>query len=56
MHAGLGQILCGSWAEVIDPTGVFVDSYEFLVDTEPRPIRQNHTFGEDTSDENANKW
>jgi len=29
------------------------DSYEFLIDAEPKSISHNHTFGEDTDDSNA---
>jgi len=29
------------------------DSYEFVIDAEPKSISHNHTFGEDTEDSNA---
>jgi DNA polymerase IV len=43
----------GQWGKALYRKARGGDSYEFLVDAEPKSISQNHTFGEDTSDENA---
>jgi len=41
----------GQWGSALYRKARGGDSYEFLVDAEPKSISHNHTFGEDTSDE-----
>jgi DNA polymerase-4 len=41
----------GQWGHALYRKARGGDSYEFLVDAEPKSISQNHTFGEDTLDE-----
>jgi DNA polymerase-4 len=43
----------GRWGTALHRKARGEDSYEFLVDAEPKSISQNHTFGEDTTDRNA---
>jgi DNA polymerase-4 len=43
----------GQWGNALYRKARGGDSYEFLVDAEPKSISQNHTFSEDTADENA---
>jgi DNA polymerase-4 len=43
----------GKWGDALYRKARGGDSYEFLVDAEAKSISQNHTFGEDTGDENA---
>ncbi|HXN22293.1 MAG TPA: DNA polymerase IV [Candidatus Dormibacteraeota bacterium] len=45
--------LFGRWGTALHRKARGEDSYEFLVDAEPKSISQNHTFGEDTCDRNA---
>jgi DNA polymerase-4 len=51
-HERLEKIF-GQWGNALYRKARGGDSYEFLVDAEPKSISQNHTFGEDTSDETA---
>jgi DNA polymerase-4 len=43
----------GKWGDALYRKARGGDSYEFVVDAEPKSISQNHTFGEDTYDENV---
>ena len=43
----------GRWGHALYRKARGGDSYEFLVDAEAKSISQNHTFGEDTLDEQA---
>jgi DNA polymerase IV len=43
----------GQWGTALYRKARGGDSYEFMIDAEPKSISHNHTFGEDTSDENA---
>src|SRR5216683_183258 len=43
----------GRWGTALYRKSRGQDSYEFLVDAEPKSISQNHTFGEDTLDRAA---
>ncbi|HYL09319.1 MAG TPA: DNA polymerase IV [Candidatus Acidoferrales bacterium] len=43
----------GRWGTALYRKSRGQDSYEFLVDAEPKSISQNHTFGEDTADRAA---
>jgi DNA polymerase-4 len=43
----------GQWGSALYHKARGGDSYEFVIDAEPKSISQNHTFGEDTSDEIA---
>src|SRR5271169_409741 len=43
----------GRWGEALYRKARGGDSYEFLVDAEAKSISHNHTFNEDTSDEQA---
>lgn len=43
----------GQWGSALYRKARGGDSYEFLVDAEAKSISQNHTFGEDTLDENV---
>jgi DNA polymerase-4 len=40
----------GQWGTALYRKARGGDSYEFLIDAEPKSISQNHTFGEDTTD------
>lgn len=40
----------GQWGTALYRKARGADSYEFLIDAEPKSISHNHTFGEDTSD------
>ena len=42
----------GQWGEALYRKARGGDSYEFVIDAEPKSISHNHTFGEDTDDEN----
>jgi DNA polymerase-4 len=42
----------GKWGDALYRKARGGDSYEFLVDAEPKSISQNHTFNEDSFDEN----
>ena len=43
----------GLWGNALYRKARGGDSYEFVTDAEAKSISQNHTFGEDTSDENV---
>jgi DNA polymerase-4 len=43
----------GKWGDALFRKARGGDSYEFVIDAEPKSISQNHTFGEDTCDENV---
>src|SRR5258708_3512735 len=43
----------GQWGTALYRKARGGDSYEFLIDAEPKSISQNHTFGEDTDDTGA---
>jgi len=42
----------GQWGEALYRKARGGDSYEFVIDAEPKSLSHNHTFGEDTDDEN----
>jgi len=42
----------GQWGTALYRKARGGDSYEFIIDAEPKSISHNHTFGEDTDDEN----
>src|SRR5229473_827174 len=42
----------GQWGEALYRKARGGDSYEFVIDAEPKSISHNHTFGEDTDDVN----
>src|SRR5712675_2078845 len=43
----------GQWGTALYRKSRGGDSYEFVIDAEPKSISQNHTFGEDTDDTRA---
>src|ERR1700730_2389213 len=43
----------GQWGTALYRKSRGGDSYEFVIDAEPKSISHNHTFGEDTDDSNA---
>jgi DNA polymerase IV len=43
----------GQWGDALYRKARGGDSYEFVVDAEPKSISHNHTFGEDTNDDEA---
>jgi DNA polymerase-4 len=43
----------GQWGTALHRKARGGDSYEFVIDAEPKSISHNHTFGEDTDDANA---
>ena len=43
----------GQWGTALYRKARGGDSYEFVIDAEPKSISHNHTFGEDTDDSNA---
>src|SRR5271170_4044749 len=43
----------GQWGNALYRKARGGDSYEFLIDAEPKSISHNHTFGEDTNDTEA---
>jgi DNA polymerase-4 len=43
----------GQWGTALYRKARGGDSYEFVIDAEPKSISHNHTFGEDTDDANA---
>lgn len=45
----LGKIF-GQWGTALYRKARGLDSYEFVIDAEPKSISHNHTFGEDTDD------
>jgi DNA polymerase-4 len=44
------EAIFGQWGTALYRKARGGDSYEFVVDAEPKSISQNHTFGEDTAD------
>src|SRR6202166_839077 len=44
------ETIFGQWGTALYRKARGGDSYEFLIDAEPKSISQNHTFGEDTDD------
>src|SRR5277367_6069664 len=50
-HERLEKVF-GKWGDALYRKARGGDSYEFLVDAEPKSNSQNHTFNEDTFDEN----
>ena len=51
----LGKLekIFGQWGTALYRKARGGDSYEFVIDAEPKSISHNHTFGEDTDDSNA---
>jgi len=47
------ETVFGQWGTALYRKARGGDSYEFVIDAEPRSISHNHTFGEDTEDSNA---
>src|SRR5580765_6722534 len=47
------EAIFGQWGTALYRKARGGDSYEFVIDAEPRSISHNHTFGEDTEDSNA---
>ena len=47
------ESIFGQWGTALYRKARGGDSYEFLIDAEPKSISHNHTFGEDTDDSNA---
>src|SRR5256885_6488448 len=43
----------GQWGDALYRKARGGDSYEFVIDAEPKSISHNHTFGEDTDDSSA---
>lgn len=43
----------GQWGDALYRKARGGDSYEFVIDAEPKSISHNHTFGEDTNDDAA---
>jgi DNA polymerase-4 len=43
----------GQWGTALYRKARGGDSYEFVIDAEPKSISHNHTFGEDTDDDDA---
>src|SRR5579862_1649153 len=44
------ETIFGKWGDALYRKARGGDSYEFVMDAEPKSISHNHTFGEDTSD------
>jgi len=51
-HEKLDKIF-GQWGDALYRKARGGDSYEFVIDAEPKSISHNHTFGEDTNDDEA---
>src|SRR2546421_3239585 len=51
-HEKLEKVF-GQWGEALYRKARGGDSYEFVIDAEPKSISHNHTFGEDTDDSSA---
>jgi len=51
-HEKLEKIF-GQWGTALYRKARGGDSYEFVIDAEPKSISHNHTFGEDTEDSNT---
>jgi len=47
------ETIFGQWGTALYRKARGGDSYEFVIDAEPKSISHNHTFGEDTEDSNA---
>jgi DNA polymerase-4 len=47
------QKIFGQWGDALYRKARGGDSYEFVIDAEPKSIGHNHTFGEDTDDDTA---
>jgi DNA polymerase-4 len=47
------ETIFGQWGTALYRKARGGDSYEFVIDAEPKSISHNHTFGEDTSDAEA---
>src|SRR5260370_4760223 len=47
------ESIFGQWGTALYRKSRGGDSYEFVIDAEPKSIYHNHTFGEDTDDSNA---
>ena len=47
------ETIFGQWGTALFRKARGGDSYEFVIDAEPKSISHNHTFGEDTSDVEA---
>ncbi len=47
------ESIFGQWGTALYRKSRGGDSYEFVIDAEPKSISHNHTFGEDTDDSNA---
>src|SRR5580704_2798608 len=47
------ETIFGRWGEALYRKARGGDSYEFVLDAEPKSISHNHTFGEDTDDDGA---
>ena len=47
------ESIFGQWGTALYRKARGGDSYEFVIDAEPKSISHNHTFGEDTDDANA---
>src|SRR6059036_1186666 len=47
------ESIFGQWGTALYRKARGGDSYEFVIDAEPKSISHNHTFGEDTSDSNV---
>lgn len=47
------ETIFGQWGDALYRKARGGDSYEFVIDAEPKSISHNHTFGEDTDDAEA---
>ena len=47
------ETIFGQWGDALYRKARGGDSYEFVIDAEPKSISHNHTFGEDTNDTEA---
>jgi DNA polymerase IV len=47
------ETVFGRWGDALYRKARGGDSYEFVIDAEPKSISHNHTFGEDTNDTDA---
>jgi DNA polymerase-4 len=47
------ETVFGQWGDALYRKARGGDSYEFVIDAEPKSISHNHTFGEDTNDTEA---
>jgi len=47
------ETIFGQWGTALYRKARGGDSYEFVIDAEPKSISHNHTFGEDSEDSNA---